>query len=160
MACIPSFLLYPGKSQVCILYICQNLHMFPEDSSLRKKGKKHVTKYICKLQAHTRNDDPFAKTTTFNYRVRYLSWLIGFRNNEQVICGKQRILSKWKACNRFFFTLSIAKDNVLKMRVPWKTMSSSQLIHHLDELWLTKKNGFGKIKDSGIKNYVRIKNNT
>ena len=60
----------------------------------------------------------------------------------------------------FFFTLSIAKDNVLEMRVPWKTMSSSQLTHHLDELWLTKKKGFGKIKESGIKNYVRIKNNT
>ena len=61
----------------------------------------------------------------------------------------------------FFFTLSIAKDNVLEMRVPWKTMSSSQFIHHLDELWLTKKkNEFGKIKDGGIKNYVRIKNNT
>lgn len=103
MACIPSFLLYPGKSQVCILYICQNLHMFPEDSSLKKKGKKHVTKYICKLQAHTRNDDAFSKTTTLNYHVRYLSWLIGFRNNEQVICGKQRILSRWKVCNRFFF---------------------------------------------------------
>lgn len=51
MACIPSFLLYPGKSQVCILYICQNLHMFPEDSSLRKKGKNmsQSTYANCKL---------------------------------------------------------------------------------------------------------------